>query len=256
MRVAVWLLLLPLNAQAGPAPLDAAGMKALLDRVDGRQRNQGDWKATAYIEQKERNKSDLVYEALVYRRDADEKFMILFTEPRTEAGKGYLRINRNLWIYDPAVGKWERRTERERIGGTDSRRADFDPENLATDYHHTYAGLEALGRFSVHHLKLQVKAGVDAAYPRLEIWLDVETENILKAQEFALSGRLMRTVYYPKWARLKSESKGDFVYYPKEIRIFDEVEKGNRTTVLMREVDLRPLPANIFTKAWLEARSR
>jgi len=241
---------------AEPVALDAEAMRSLLERVDDRQRNQGDWKATAYIEQKERNKSDLVYEAHVYRRDADEKFMILFVRPRTEAGKGYLRIDRNLWIYDPSVGKWERRTERERIGGTDSRRADFDPENLATDYHHTYVGLEKLGRYRVHHLKLKVRDGVDAAYPLMELWLDTQTENLLKAQEFALSGRLMRTVYYPKWERLHSESKGAAVYYPKEIRIFDEVEKGNRTTVLLRDVDLRALPANIFTKAWLEARSR
>ena len=34
----------------------------------------------------------------------------------------------------PTVGKWERRTERERIAGTDSRRADFDESRLAEEY--------------------------------------------------------------------------------------------------------------------------
>ena len=46
--------------------------------------------------------------------------MILFTKPKASQGKGYLRLDKNLWFYDPSVGKWERRTERERIGGTDS----------------------------------------------------------------------------------------------------------------------------------------
>ena len=80
----------------------------------------GDYKALAYLEQKEKDKTDVVREAVVYRRDADDKLMILFTKPKTEAGKGYLRLDKNLWSYDPTVGKWERRTERERIGGTDT----------------------------------------------------------------------------------------------------------------------------------------
>ncbi|MEY3903015.1 MAG: hypothetical protein RL189_2321, partial [Pseudomonadota bacterium] len=46
------------------------------------------------------------------------------------------------------------------------------------------------------------------------------------------------------------------VYIPREIRIIDEVEKGNGTTVVLRDVNLDSLPANIFTKAWLESQSR
>lgn len=246
----------PVSPLAAEATLNADQMKALLSRVDNRQKNSGDYKAKAYIEQKEKNKSDLVYDTVYFRHDADDKFMILFLEPRTEAGKGYLRIDKNLWMYDPAVGKWERRTERERIGGTDSRRNDFDPDQLATEFEHTFEGKSALGRYTVWHLSLKAKKGVDVAFPHLEVWIDAQTENILKVQEKALSGKLMRTLYYPKWKRVWSASKKDHVYYPSEIRIYDEVEKGNRTTVLLREVDLRPLPSNIFTKAWLESKSR
>ena len=253
--IALLLLLFPAVAPAA-APLDAEGLKSLLGRIDERMRNSGDYKALCFIERKEKNKSDLVYEAVFYRRDQDDKFMILFLKPRAEAGKGYLRIDRNLWMYDPAVGKWERRTERERIGGTDSRRNDFDPQDFAKDYTGSYVGLEKLGRFEVHHLKLTAKEGINAPYPVTELWIDAATDNILKAQERALSNKLMRTVYYPKWEKVKSESKGAEVYYPKEIRIFDEVEKGNRTTILMRQVDLRALPTNMFTKAWLESKSR
>ena len=106
----------------------------LLEVIDDRQRNGGDYKSLVYLEQKEKDKTDTVREALVYRRDADDKLMILFTKPKGEAGKGYLRLDKNLWSYDPNVGKWERRTERERIAGTDSRRADFDESRLAEEY--------------------------------------------------------------------------------------------------------------------------
>ncbi len=236
--------------------LDAAAMTKLLQDIDDRQRNSGDYKSLLYLEQKEKDKADTVREALIYRRDADDKLMILFTKPKGEAGKGYLRLDKNLWSYDPNVGKWERRTERERIAGTDSRRADFDESRLAEEYDPTYEGEEALGKFKVHKLSLKARPNIDVAYPVIKLWVDKDTNNILKRQEFALSGRLMRTVYYPKWQKLFSESKGADIWYPQEIRIYDEVEKANTTIVLIKNVDLRSLEANIFTKAWLESKSR
>ena len=250
------LVVVTIGFSASAFALDKAEMVKILETLDDRQRNSGDYKTLVYIEQKEKGKNDLLYEAIVYRRDADDKFMILFSKPKSEAGKGYLRLDKNLFLYDPAVGKWERRTERERIGGTNSRRSDFDESRLAEEYDPEFIGDDTLGKFQAYHLKLTAKKGVDVAYPVIEIWVHKETTNTLKQQEYALSGRLLRTSYYPQWGKKFSESKGTDVYYPKQIRIFDEVEKGSNTTVVLREVDLRSLDANIFTKAWLESKSR
>ncbi|MGZ3444081.1 MAG: outer membrane lipoprotein-sorting protein, partial [Myxococcaceae bacterium] len=68
--------------------------------------------------------------------------------------------------------------------------------------------------------------------------------------------RLMRTSYYPKWQKLYSEAKKADVYFPQEMRFYDEVDKANSTLILVREVDLRALTPNMFTKAWLESKSR
>lgn len=231
-------------------------MVDIIHGIDLRIRSSGDYKALVYLEQREKDKPDLVREALVYRRDADEKLMILFTKPKTEAGKGYLRIDKNLWYYDPSVGKWDRRTDRERIAGTDSRRQDFDQSKMAEEYDPEYVGEEKLGNFKVWVLKLTAKKDVDVAYPIVKLWVDEATGNDLKRQDFALSGRLMRTSYVPKWEKLYSESKKSDLWYREEIRIYDEVEKANSTLVIIRSVDLQPLPENIFTKAWLESKSR
>lgn len=247
------LLFSSMLAFAAPTPAEMVGM---LTTIDDRQENSGDYKSLVYIENKQAGKSDLVYQAVVYRRDADDKLIILFVKPQSEAGKGYLRLDNNLFMYDPAVGKWERRTERERIGGTSSNRQDFDQSRLAEEYTPAYVAEEKLGAYAVHHLKLTVKTGADVAYPVADMWIDKATGNTLKRQDFADSGRLMRTTYYPSWNKLRSESKGADVYFPKEIRIIDEVEKGMQTTVVMQEVDLKTLDANIFTKAWLESKSR
>ncbi|HEY3452401.1 MAG TPA: outer membrane lipoprotein-sorting protein [Myxococcales bacterium] len=243
-------------APAAAAPLTAEQSVELLKTIDRNQKNTGDYKALAYIEQKERDKADVVYEAVIYRRDVDQKLMILFLKPKTEAGKGYLRIDKNLWMYDPSVGKWERRTEREAIGGTGSRRRDFDESRLAEEYRPEYVAEEKLGAYEVHHLKLTAKEGVDVAYPVVQLWVDKATNNVLKSQDYALSGRLMRTNYTPKWQKVYSESKKADTFFPAEMRFYDEVDKANSTLVKLTAVDLRPLDANLFTKAWLESKSR
>ncbi len=231
-------------------------MVDILKGIDYRIRSGGDYTAEVYIEQHEKDKPDVAREALVYRRDADQKLMILFTKPKTEAGKGYLRVDKNLWYYDPTVGKWERRTDRERIAGTDSRRQDFDQSDLANQYDPEFVANEKLGVFDVWHLKLTGKPGQDLAYPIVEFWVDSATGNYLKRQDFALSGRLLRTSYDPKWDKIMSDSKKDYQWFPKEIRIYDEIDKANSTLVLIHSVDLSPLPENMFTKAWLETKSR
>jgi len=250
------LLLLVLLAPTTASAMEPDQVKKILQTIDDRQRNSGDYKALIYIETKEKGRDDVVLEAVVYRRDEADNLMILLLNPKSERGKGYLRVDKNLWMYDPATGNWDRRTERERIAGTDSRRADFDESRLAEEFTAQYVGEEKLGKFSVHRIKLTEKPDADVPFPVVEIWVDTATSNVLKRQEFGASGRLMRTSYTPKWKNVYSESKKGEVWYPSEIRVYDEVEKDNSTVVLLKAVDLRPLEANIFTKAWLESKSR
>jgi outer membrane lipoprotein-sorting protein len=244
------------RAESAPAAYSTPQLVELLKGVDDRQRNQGDWRSEVYIEQKEKGKVAVVYDALVFRRTEDQRFIILFTKPKSSQGQGYLRVDKNLWFYDPSVGKWERRTERERIGGTSSRRSDFDESRLAEEYDPELVGEEKLGAYNALVLNLKGKAGIDLAFPVVKLWLDKDTKNVLKRQEFALSGRLLRTSYYPKWKKIYSESRKADVWYPQEIRFYDEVEKENSTLILIKSVDLRSLETNLFTKAWLESKSR
>ena len=253
---AVFGLIFSLLTPRVAAALGKAELVDLLKVVDERQRNQGDWRNLVYIEQKEKDKVDVAYEALVFRRSQDQRFIILFTKPKASQGQGYLRIDKNLWFYDPSVGKWERRTERERIGGTNSRRSDFDESRLAEEYDPEDNGEVKLGTYTAQVMTLKGKPNIDLAFPMIKLWVDKETKNVLKRQEFALSGRLLRTSYYPRWKKTYSESKKTDVYYPEEMRFYDEVEKANSTLILVKSVDMRPLEQNLFTKAWLESKSR
>lgn len=252
-------LLLALLAGGVPASgwaLTPEQAQALLRTVDDRQRNNGDSKAHVFMEQKERDKLDVVYELVSYRRSSDQKLMLLFLKPKSEQGKGYLRTEKNLWMYEPSVGRWERRTEREKIAGTGSRRQDFDESRLAEEYTAQHEGEEKLGAYTVHKLKLTAREGVDVAFPMMRVWIDVASGNLLMSQEYSASGKLMRTSYYSKWQKVFSESKKADVWYAQDIRFFDELDKSNSTTLKVTSLDLKPLDENLFTKAWLESKSR
>jgi outer membrane lipoprotein-sorting protein len=253
-RIALALMAALLAGEAGA--LTQAETDALVRTVDDRQQNNGDFAALCYMESKEKDKTDVVYELVYYRRSEGQRLLILFTKPKSEAGKGYLRLEKNLWLYDPSTGKWERRTERERIGGTDSRREDFDEPRLAEEYRASFEATEKLGAYTAHRVRLEAKEGVDVAYPTKRLWIDAASSNILKEQDLALSGRLMRTALYPRWRKVYSESKKADVWYPEQMYFYDEIEKANSTMVIIKQVDLRSLQPNMFTKAWLESKSR
>jgi hypothetical protein len=254
-RAALCALLFVMFLPAEAARATSSAIE-LLRAVDERQQNSGDWRSVIYLQQKEKGRDDLVYETLTMRRSADQKLVMLFTKPKTSQGQGYLRIDRNLWFYDPSVGKWERRTERERIGGTGSRRSDFDEWHLSEEYDPQDGGEQMVGKHKAALLHLKGRPGLDLAFPVINLWIDKDTKTVLKRQEFALSGRLLRTTYYPKWEKVYSPSKKAEVWYPKEVRIYDELEDGKSTLLLIKDVDSRPLAENFFTKAWLESQSR
>jgi hypothetical protein len=230
-------------------------LDSLVALIDDRQRSTGDYEAQIFMHESD-SKTDKAFEATVFRRDEDQKWMILFSKPKSEAGRGYLRIEKNLFMYEPSLGKWERKTERASIVGTGSQRSDFDGTKLKEEFLAVHVGEEKLGKYAVHHLKMTAKDKVEVGYPVQELWVDTASKNILKRQDRANSGKLMRTIYYPSWDKRYSKSKKGEVYVPKEIRIFDEVEKANKTIVEIKEVRFDSLPANIFTKAWIESKSK
>lgn len=229
-------------------------MVAMLATIDSRSQAPGDLRALVVAETR-KGQTTSVRELQLFRRDREQKFMILLTAPRTESGKGYLSEKLNLWMYDPRVGRWDRRTERESIGGTDSRRSDLDHTQFAALYEPTYKGTQKLGALTAHWLQLKARSD-DVAYPVLELWIDTVSGNMLKRQEFALSGTLLRTALFPRWNKVPAAQGEKELWFPEQIQIFDELIKGNQTSMVIKSVDNRPLAANVFTKAWLESKSR
>ena len=87
------------------------------------------------------------------------------------------------------------------------------------------------------------------------LWID-ENLNLVKMQEFSLSGRLLRTLYLTRHQRYHNPQTKTNVTLPSEVRIFDELVKDRVSVLSFKAVDLSPIPEHTFTKAWLESKSR
>lgn len=226
----------------------------LMAEIDEYSRFASDFKANVYLQQKHREKGDLLYKTSVYRRDEDNRLMMLFMKPKSEAGKGYLVIDKNLFLYSPSSGDWTRVSE-DRISGTDTNLADFDSWELSIKYSGTFEKMDKLGKFPVYKVILTARPDADVRVPKMEVWVEEKNHHLLKVKEYAVSGKLLRTTYRTKW-RPYTDEKDVTRFIPMETRVYDEVEKGNQTVMVIDKIILESLPEKIFTKAWLESKSR
>ncbi len=253
-KALLWLSIVvasPLIAEPSP-PLNE-----ILKEIDARQRGKNDFRFRVTVDSKDQQGKSKVTAIDVYRRDVSNKTVILITQPKVEAGRGYLEVERNLFFYDVQVGRWSRQTKRDAVQDTSFRISDFDASSFLRDYHATYVGDEKLGKLECYRLRLTAKPEADVEAPIMEIWVDKKGHSILKRQEIGTTGKVMRTSYYPHYSCFNGKAEdGGALCLADRILSFDEVEKGKSVKMEFNDFQIVPLEDSIFTKPWLEARSR
>lgn len=191
-----------------------------------------------------------------YRRDADKSFVIAITAPESDRGNGYLRQGDHFWMYRRNTRTFQHVNRDESIGGSDAKGQDFESRPLTQMYApiKDAQGKEVLRADTVGGIacwRLEVRAIVsDVDYPKKTLWVRQSDLLLAKDQSYSGQGTLMRTGYYTKY-QLVAERQVPM----RQVQV-DEVEKGNRTLVDLSEIKVGPLDASIFSKAWLESRSK
>ena len=198
------LLLLALVAgfAAAAQEQDVAHIEAILERLDKQSRfDQTDFSAvlTMIVEDPESGIEKMVVRQ--FRRDDGERFLLLIQEPVTQKGQGYLLEGDNLWFYDPSSRQFAHTSLKETFQGSDARNADFGSNSYSSSYE-VESYLEGiLGSFEVYIIDL--KAVDDTVpFPYAKIWVTKDSDLVLKAEEYSLTYRLMRTSLFPKYTKV------------------------------------------------------
>lgn len=114
--------------------------------------------------------------------------------PERQKGRKLLMRGNDLWLYLPTVKRPTRISFRERLTG-EVANGDISRTNFANDYQATDRGAENVGGKKCVHLSLAAR-NKDVTYSRIEYWIDAKTYAPVKAEFYALSGKLLKTGEY------------------------------------------------------------
>jgi len=246
--VAVLLCLLAI------APLFAdPDFKAMLRKVDALVTfTDSDFSAEYTIDQIKPGEGKNSTVAAIFRRDAEQKYLILVLQPQPDRGKGYLKIDDNFWLYDPISRAFTFTSAKERFQNSNARNSDFTRSTFATDYSITGSRREKLGKFDCWVLDLKAKSD-SVTFAITKLWIS-DDNLIRKKEDYSLSGQILRTTAIPSYQQVGAH------FVPVSMIILDNLQGrmvngsfvNDRTVITIMKPSLERLPDALFSKAYLE----
>jgi outer membrane lipoprotein-sorting protein len=222
---------------------------AILQQLDRMTNFPGDFTAEYAEITQHPGQQPAAYRHDVYRRDRDGAMTIIMLSPDSQKGQGYLEVDNNFWFYDPTSRLFSHASLKQNWQNTEAMNSDFFRTTWAKDYTVESWSDGTLGVYPVYIL--EVKGTNDqVTFPFKKIWVRKDIGLLLKAEDYSLSRRLMRTVYYPQYLQV-----GDR-YVANRMLIIDNLNVGAKTELTIANVSTAPLPDYTFTKAFLQQVNR
>lgn len=218
-----------------------------------------DFKGFYYIVQDKPGEGRSITEATMYRRDSENKWVILVTGPASDAGKGYLQYDGTIWFFDPADHRFTFSSAKDKFQGTNANNSDFTPQHYYRDYSIEKTEDVKLGKFECTLFTLKAKTDkVD--YPMLKLWV-TEDGLVRKKEDYSLSGQLLRTTAIPSYQKVTD--KDDVYLVPSKMLISDNLRgkkiegklKFEQTQITITGIGFEKQPVTVYTKQYLEMMS-
>jgi len=192
----------------------------------------------------------------MFRRDRDNKFTIVVMAPAIDQGKGYLKVNNNLWFYDPNGGRFVLTSAKDRFQNSNARNSDFTRSSLALDYRVASIQKATLGSFQTQLLQLEA-TNDSVTFPHVKIWVTSD-HLIRKREDYSLSGQLLRISAIPQYQKVGRH------WVPVTMVIVDTLKgreiggvyKNDTTIIKISKPSLDAIPDLVFTQAYLQKVAR
>ena len=170
-------------------------------------------------------------------KKGSEKSAALFLSPASEKGRTTLRIDENMWLYIPAVGKPLRITSLQSVVGGVFNNSDI----LRLGYGAEYEAEKVTDAGDFYELELRAKT-TSVAYDRLKMM--VEKKNMLPTdiECYASSGMLIKTLHYSK-----IKDFGGGVVRPSVLETDSPLYKGYKSAMIFARIKAKELADEVFT---------
>lgn len=174
----------------------------------------------------------------------EEEALIEFTSA-AERGQKVLRTNDEIYLYYPDASRLIRMQGsalRESMLGSDVSYEDMTGnKGLLDSYRARLTGEERIDGNRCYVIELTATSR-DVAYPKQVIWVDTELYVMRRAEQYALSGRHLKTIEVNEVMRVAGK------VFPKVMRIEDKLKRNSYTRFVLEEAEIGiELPANIFS---------
>ena len=178
----------------------------------------------------------------------NDRTLVQTTAPAIDRGQILLMREHDLWAFLPNVSQPIRLPLSQRLTGQVAN-GDLARANFVGDYEPKILRKDKIDGETC--LVLQLDA-IDkwVTYRRVVYWVNAANYRPLKAEFYALSGRLLKTATYQEFEMIGGQVR------PTRLTIDDALRRGNRSVLDYSNMVERDLPDKVFTKDYLKKLSR
>jgi len=180
------------------------------------------------------------YVLFTVKKEAD-KVAALFLSPASEKGRSTLRLDENMWLYIPNVGKPIRITSLQSVVGGVFNNSDILRLDYAAEYF--VEKMEDLSDNYILHLKAKTKT---VAYDKLKMWVDKDKVLPTRIECLTEASMLIKTIYFKQ-----TKDFGDNIVRPSVIETDSPLQKGYKSVMIFAEIKKRTFEDEVFTLTFM-----
>ncbi len=177
-----------------------------------------------------------------------DKVAALFLSPASEKGRGTLRLDENMWLYIPNVGKPVRITSLQSVVGGVFNNSDILRLDYATEYFvekmEESNDKEGVSDKYILHLKAKTKA---VAYDKLKMWVDKVKVLPTRIECLTKASMLIKTIHYKE-----TRDFGDDIVRPSVIETDSPLYKGYKSVMIFAKIKKRTFEDEVFTLTFMQ----
>jgi len=171
-----------------------------------------------------------------------DRVAAMFISPASEKGRSTLRLDENMWLYIPNVGKPIRITSLQSVVGGVFNNSDI----LRLDYTSEYnvERVEEKGDEYILHLKAKTRT---VAYDKLTMWAGKENLVPVKIECLTEAAMLVKTIYFKD-----VRDFGGGIVRPAVIETDSPLYKGYKSVMIFAKMKARELDDEVFTMTFMQ----
>ena len=170
-----------------------------------------------------------------------DKVAALFISPASEKGRSTLRLEDNMWLYIPNVGKPIRITSLQSVVGGIFNNADILRLDYATEYN--VEKLDDKGNEYLFYLKAKTK---NIAYDRLKMWVYKDRMLPSKIESLTEASMLVKTLHFKQ-----IEDFGGGIVRPSVVETDSPLYKAYKSIMIFAKIKKRELKDEVFTLTFM-----